>query len=180
MQLEVRGIGGKSPGANDGLGASAGGAIDGTERWLCVESGPLHRVSSVRFSPLAFSTKRIGIQIHLAQRSGQRELARIRSTACAVPGPQRRVPRGCRGATGTIVMCLPVTARRAARRGCSNIAFARSKISVTPTRTALSPRLNNNRLGSLSSSAELGVLLVTLKVTINEILPKNALVLLRQ
>jgi len=35
--------------------------------------------------------------------------------------------------------------------------------------------LNNNRLGSLSSSAELGVLLVTLKVTINEILPKNAL-----
>jgi hypothetical protein len=67
----------------------------------------------------------------------------------------------------------PVTARRAARRGCSNIAFARSKISVTPTRTAPGPRLNNNRLGSLSSSAELGVLLVTLKFTINEILPKE-------
>ena len=79
------------------------------------------------------------------------------------------------GATGTIVMRPPVTARRAARRGCSNIAFARSKISVTPIRTAPGPRLNNNRLGSLSSSAELGVLLVTLKVTINEILPKNAL-----
>src|SRR6516165_12118271 len=46
---------------------------------------------------LAFSTKRIGIQIHLAQRSGQHELARIRSTACAVPRPRRRVPRGCRG-----------------------------------------------------------------------------------
>jgi hypothetical protein len=77
------------------------------------------------------------------------------------------------GATGTIVMRPPVTARRAARRGCSNIAFARSKILVTPTRTASGPRLNNNRLGSLSSSAELGVLLVTLKVTINEILPKE-------
>jgi hypothetical protein len=33
--------------------------------------------------------------------------------------------------------------------------------------------LNNNRVGSLSSSAELGVLLVTLKVTIDEILPKE-------
>jgi len=47
--------------------------------------------------PLVFSTKRIGTQIHLAQRSGQRELARIRSLACAAPRPQRRVPRGCRG-----------------------------------------------------------------------------------
>jgi hypothetical protein len=41
MQLEVRGIGAKSPGANDGLGASAGRAIDGTERRLWVESGQL-------------------------------------------------------------------------------------------------------------------------------------------
>ena len=46
---------------------------------------------------LVFSTKRIGIQIHLAQRSAQRELARMRSTACAAPRPQRLVPCGCRG-----------------------------------------------------------------------------------
>jgi hypothetical protein len=59
-----------------------------------------------------------------------------------------------------------------ALRGRSNIDCARSKISVTPTRTAPGPRLNNNRVGSLSS-AELGVLLVTLKVTIDEILPKE-------
>jgi hypothetical protein len=78
------------------------------------------------------------------------------------------------GAAGTTVTRPSVTSRRAARRGCSNIVFARSKISVTPTRTAPGPRLNNNRVGSLSSSAELGVLLVTLKVTIDEILPKRA------
>jgi hypothetical protein len=77
------------------------------------------------------------------------------------------------GAAGTTVMRPSVTTRHAARRGCSNIAFARSKISVTPTRTAPGPRLNNNRVVSLSSSAELGVLLVTLKVTIDEILPKE-------
>jgi hypothetical protein len=52
------------------------------------------------------------------------------------------------GAAGSIVMRPPVTARRAARRGCSNIAFAESKILVTPTRTAPGPRLNNNRVGS--------------------------------
>ena len=51
---------------------------------------------------LVFSTKRIGIQIHLAQRSAQRELARMRSTACA---PHRRVgaPRTTEGLM--VVVC---------------------------------------------------------------------------
>ena len=101
-------------------------------------------------------------------RTGAHSLDSVRR-ASTTTSSTARLP----GAAGTIVMRSPVTARRAARRGCSNIASARSKISVTATRTAPGPRLNNNRVGSLSSSAELGVLLVTLKVTIDEILPKE-------
>jgi len=64
---------------------------------------------------LVFSTKRIGIQIHLAQRSGQRELARMRSTACA---PHRRVgaPRTTEGLMVVVrYRCLP---ERAWPAGC--------------------------------------------------------------